>query len=132
MLDELKKAVLEANLALKRSGLVLYTWGNVSGIDRESGLVVIKPSGVEYDALTADSMVVVDRSGKVVEGDYRPSSDTPRTWSSMRPSQRLGRGAYPLSLRSYVGPGGLRHTVLRDYSRRPLPWGDTVHAESDS
>jgi L-ribulose-5-phosphate 4-epimerase len=77
MLDELKKAVLEANLALKRSGLVLYTWGNVSGIDRESGLVVIKPSGVEYDALTADSMVVVDRSGKVVEGDYRPSSDTP-------------------------------------------------------
>lgn len=77
MLEELKKSVLDANLALKRSGLVLYTWGNVSGIDRESGLVVIKPSGVEYDALTVDSMVVVALSGKVVEGGYRPSSDTP-------------------------------------------------------
>lgn len=77
MLDELKRSVLDANLALKRGGLVLYTWGNVSGIDRESGLIVIKPSGVDYDALTVDSMVVVDRGGNVVEGSYRPSSDTP-------------------------------------------------------
>lgn len=77
MLEALKKTVLEANLALPRHGLVTFTWGNVSGIDRESGLVVIKPSGVEYDTMTAEDMVVVDLTGKVVEGKYNPSSDTP-------------------------------------------------------
>lgn len=77
MLEELKEKVLKANLDLVKHGLVLFTWGNVSAIDRESGLVVIKPSGVEYDGMTADDMVVVDLDGKVVEGRYRPSSDTP-------------------------------------------------------
>lgn len=77
MLEELKKRVFEANLALPRHGLVTFTWGNVSGIDRESGLVVIKPSGVEYDAMTADDMVVVDLDGNKVEGRWKPSSDTP-------------------------------------------------------
>ena len=77
MLEELKTKVLEANLLLPKHGLVTFTWGNVSGIDRESGLVVIKPSGVEYDTMTADDMVVVDLDGKVVEGRYKPSSDTP-------------------------------------------------------
>lgn len=77
MLEKLKQEVCRRNLELVKSGLVVLTWGNVSGIDRESGLVVIKPSGVSYDNMTANDMVVVDLDGKVVEGKYRPSSDTP-------------------------------------------------------
>ncbi len=76
MLEQLKEQVLEANLELQRQGLVIYTWGNVSGIDRESGYVVIKPSGVNYEELTRDNMVVVDLEGNVVEGKLKPSSDT--------------------------------------------------------
>ena len=74
-MNELKKRVLEANLELPRKGLVTYTWGNVSGIDRDKGLVVIKPSGVDYDGMSAEDMVVVDLEGNVVEGQYKPSSD---------------------------------------------------------
>ena len=77
MLEQLKQQVLEANLLLPKHGLITFTWGNVSGIDREKGLVVIKPSGVEYDDMCADDMVVVDLEGNVVEGHYKPSSDTP-------------------------------------------------------
>ena len=77
MLEELKKKVCEANLELVRHGLVIFTWGNVSGIDRESGLVVIKPSGVSYDGMTPEDMVVVSLDGEVVEGSLKPSSDTP-------------------------------------------------------
>ena len=78
MLEALKEKVLAANLALVKYNLVTFTWGNVSGIDRELGLVVIKPSGVEYDVMAADDMVVVDLlTGKTVEGKYKPSSDTP-------------------------------------------------------
>lgn len=78
MLEDLKKKVYEANMDLVRHGLVIFTWGNVSGIDRERGLVVIKPSGVDYDTMTPDDMVVVDlHTGEVVEGSLRPSSDTP-------------------------------------------------------
>ena len=78
MLEQLKQEVLEANLMLPKYGLVTFTWGNASGIDRERGLVVIKPSGVEYDGMTADDiMVVVDLEGNVVEGKWKPSSDTP-------------------------------------------------------
>ena len=76
MLEALKQQVLEANLFLPQYGLVTFTWGNVSGIDRETGLVVIKPSGVPYEGMTAQDMVVVDLDGKVVEGKWRPSSDT--------------------------------------------------------
>lgn len=76
MLEQLKKEVYEANMDLPRYGLVTFTWGNVSGIDRESGLFVIKPSGVEYDKLTWEDMVVMDLNGNKVEGKYRPSSDT--------------------------------------------------------
>ncbi len=76
MLEELKQKVYEANMLLPKYHLVTFTWGNVSGIDRESGFFVIKPSGVDYEELTPDSMVVVDLDGKVVEGQYRPSSDT--------------------------------------------------------
>lgn len=76
MLEELKQKVLKANLDLVKYNLVTFTWGNVSGIDREKGLVVIKPSGVEYDTMTADDMVVVDLEGNVIEGKWKPSSDT--------------------------------------------------------
>lgn len=76
-LKELKERVFRANLLLKESGLITLTWGNVSEIDRESGLIVIKPSGVDYDVMTADDMVVVDLEGKVVDGELRPSSDLP-------------------------------------------------------
>ena len=76
MLEELKKQVCEANLLLPQYGLVTFTWGNVSAIDRESGLVVIKPSGVSYEGMSAEDMVVVDLDGKVVEGKWKPSSDT--------------------------------------------------------
>jgi len=75
MLKKLKQEVLSANLALSRYGLVTFTWGNVSGIDRKKGLVVIKPSGVAYKEMAADHMVVVDLDGKVVEGELKPSSD---------------------------------------------------------
>ncbi len=78
MLEELKAKVFKANLDLVKHNLVIFTWGNVSGIDREKGLVVIKPSGVSYDDMKVDDMVVVDlNTGKVVEGDLNPSSDTP-------------------------------------------------------
>lgn len=78
MLEELKEAVWKANLQLPKLGLVTFTWGNVSGIDRERGLVVIKPSGVEYDAMAPDDMVVVSlETGGRVEGRWKPSSDTP-------------------------------------------------------
>ena len=77
MLEELKKKVCQANLDLVKHGLVIFTWGNVSAIDRSSGLVVIKPSGVSYDNMKPEDMVVVDLDGKVVEGDLNPSSDTP-------------------------------------------------------
>ena len=77
MLEELKKQVYEANMELPRRGLITYTWGNVSGIDRESGYFVIKPSGVDYDKLTPDDMVVMDLEGNKIEGDLKPSSDTP-------------------------------------------------------
>ena len=77
MLEQLKQEVYEANMLLPKYHLVTFTWGNVSGIDREKGLFVIKPSGVDYDKSTPGSMVVVNLEGEVVEGDYRPSSDTP-------------------------------------------------------
>ena len=76
MLEQLKKEVYEANMLLPEYGLVTFTWGNVSGIDREKGLFVIKPSGVAYEDLKAEDMVVVDLEGNKVEGDYNPSSDT--------------------------------------------------------
>jgi len=77
MLDNVRKEVLKANLDLVKLGLVLFTWGNVSMFDEETGLVVIKPSGVSYDTMTADDMVVVDLDGKRIEGNLNPSSDTP-------------------------------------------------------
>ena len=77
MLEKLKYDVLQANLELVKQNLVIYTWGNVSGIDRDKNLIVIKPSGVDYNTLKVEDMVVVDFNGKVIEGKLKPSSDTP-------------------------------------------------------
>lgn len=87
---KLKQEVLQANLDLPKYGLVTFTWGNVSGIDRERGLVVIKPSGVPYEELQANDLVVVDLQGTIVEGSYRPSSDTPTHLALYRAFEELG------------------------------------------
>lgn len=94
-LTELKKAVLEANLELVRHNLVIFTWGNVSGIDREKGLIVIKPSGVAYDELQIDDLPVLDMEGKLVEGRLNPSSDTP---------------THVVLYNNFPGIGGIVHT----------------------
>ncbi|MCC0680002.1 MULTISPECIES: L-ribulose-5-phosphate 4-epimerase [unclassified Clostridioides] len=90
MLETLKEEVLKANLELPKRGLITYTWGNVSGIDREKGLVVIKPSGVEYDKMTVEDMVVVDLDGNIVDGRLRPSSDTPTHLVLYKEFEELG------------------------------------------
>jgi L-ribulose-5-phosphate 4-epimerase len=95
LLEQLRKEVLEANLELVRRGLVLYTFGNASGVDRERGLVVIKPSGVEYDDLRPEDMVVTDLEGKVVDGALKPSSDLE---------------THTLLYREFAGIGGVVHT----------------------
>lgn len=90
MLEELKRQVCAANLELAARGVVIYTWGNVSGIDRETGLVVIKPSGVPYEGMQPADMVVVDLEGHVVEGHLRPSSDTPTHLALYRAFPEIG------------------------------------------
>lgn len=90
MLEMLKKQVYEANMELPKRNLVTYTWGNVSGIDRETGYFVIKPSGVEYDQLTPDDMVVMDLEGNKIEGNYKPSSDTPTHLELYRAFPEIG------------------------------------------
>ena len=119
MLEALKRAVCAANLMLPAHGLVTFTWGNVSAIDRESGLVVIKPSGVEYEKLSPEDMVVVSLEGERVEGSYSPSSDTPTHLELYR---RFG------------SVGGIVHThsrwaTVRAQSGRPLPAYGTTHAD---
>jgi L-ribulose-5-phosphate 4-epimerase len=120
MLEVLKEQVLAANLALPRHGLVTFTWGNVSGIDRERGLVVIKPSGVDYDTMVASDMVVVDlNSGKVVEGSKKPSSDTPTHLVLYRHFPTLGGIVHTHS----------RHATIWAQSGQDLPAWGTTHAD---
>ena len=90
MLENFKEEVLKANLELPKKKLITYTWGNVSGIDREKGLVVIKPSGVEYSNMTVEDMVVVDLEGNIVDGKLRPSSDTPTHLVLYKEFEELG------------------------------------------
>ncbi|MDE6341625.1 MAG: L-ribulose-5-phosphate 4-epimerase [Muribaculaceae bacterium] len=90
MLEKLKEEVYKANMDLVKHGLVIFTWGNVSGIDREKGLVVIKPSGVDYDVMKPEDMVVVDLQGNVVEGQLKPSSDTPTHLAIYRAFPEVG------------------------------------------
>lgn len=119
MLQSLREEVLEANLELVRRGLVLYTFGNASGIDRAHGLVVIKPSGVPYDNMRASDMVVVDLDGKIVEGTLRPSSDLP---------------THLILYRGFEAIGGVVHTHSRSatawaQARTPIPCFGTTHAD---
>jgi L-ribulose-5-phosphate 4-epimerase len=90
VLEELKKKVLDANLELPQKGLITYTWGNVSGIDREKGLIVIKPSGVSYEEMKVEHMVVVDMDGNIIEGNLNPSSDTPTHIALYRKFKEIG------------------------------------------
>ena len=119
MLEQLKEQVYEANMLLPKYGLVTFTWGNVSAIDRESGLFVIKPSGVEYDRLTPEDMVVVDLEGNKVEGKYNPSSDTP--------THRILYNRFP-------DVGGIVHTdsswaTSWAQAGRDIPCYGTTHAD---
>jgi L-ribulose-5-phosphate 4-epimerase len=90
MYEELKEIVCRANIELQRQKLVIFTWGNVSGIDRKTGMVAIKPSGVSYDELTADKIVLLDLSGKILEGKLNPSSDTPTHLELYRNFKEVG------------------------------------------
>jgi len=119
MLEKLKKEVCEANLLLPKYGLITFTWGNVSAIDRESGLFVIKPSGVSYDNMTPDDMVVMDLDGNKVEGKLKPSSDTP---------------THLALYKAYKEIGGIVHThspwaVSWAQAGRGIPCYGTTHAD---
>ena len=119
MLEELRKQVLEANLELVRAGLVLYTFGNASGISRADGLVAIKPSGVPYEGMRPEDLVVTDLDGRTVEGSLRPSSDL---------------ATHLVLYRSFPAIGGVVHTHSRfatawAQARRPIPCLGTTHAD---
>ncbi len=120
MLEELKQSVLKANLSLVDLGLVLFTWGNVSAIDREKGLVVIKPSGVGYDVMKPQDMVVVDLEGNIVEGDLRPSSDTPTHLELYRKFNYIGSVVHTHS----------KWATIWAQARRPIPALGTTHADN--
>lgn len=122
MLEELKKEVYEANMLLPKYGLVTFTWGNVSGIDRERGLFVIKPSGVDYDKLTPDDMVVMDLEGNRVEGTLNPSSDTKTHLIFITVFRRSAAWFTRTAVGDFLGPGGTRHSVLRNDPCRLYLW----------
>jgi len=120
MLDELKAEVLAANLALPAHQLVTFTWGNVSAVDRKSGMMVIKPSGVEYDVMTAEDMVVVNiATGQVVEGSKKPSSDTPTHLALYRRYPEIGGIVHTHS----------RHATIWSQAGLDLPAWGTTHAD---
>jgi len=119
MLEKLKYSVCKANLELVERGLVIHTWGNVSGRDNESGLIVIKPSGVSYDIMTPDDMVVIDREGDIVEGKYKPSTDAP---------------THLILYKAYESLGGIVHThssyaTSWAQAGRVIPPLGTTHAD---
>lgn len=119
MLEKLKEQVWKANLQLPAHGLVVFTWGNVSGIDRESGLFVIKPSGVEYDKLRPEDMVVMDLNGNKVEGDLNPSSDTPTHLELYRNFPTIGGVVHTHS----------RWATIWAQSGRDIPAYGTTHGD---
>ncbi len=119
MHEKLKQRVCEANLDLQRHGLIVFTWGNVSGIDRAAGVVAIKPSGVSYDELVPEQIVLLDLQGNVLEGELRPSSDTPTHLELYR---------------SFEGVGGICHThsacaTMWAQAQRDIPCFGTTHAD---
>jgi len=119
MLEQLKEDVCRANLLLPKLGLVVFTWGNVSGIDRENGLFVIKPSGVPYEELTPDKMVVVDLNGNKVEGKLNPSSDTPTHCELYRAFPKIGGVVHTHS----------RWATIWAQAGRSIPAYGTTHAD---
>ena len=129
MLEKMKQEVYEANMLLPKYGLVIFTWGNVSGIDRESGLFVIKPSGVDYDKLKPEDMVVVDLDGNKVEGRYNPSSDTETHRILYREFPEIGGIVHTHS--TWATSWAQRHSVLWYNACRLSVWGSTLCPESD-
>ena len=119
MLEILKQSVMEANMDLPRYNLVTSTWGNVSAVDREQGLIVIKPSGVPYEKLSLDNMVVVDFDGKVVEGSYSPSSDTPTHIELYKAFSEIGGIVHTHSV----------HATAWAQAGRNIPLYGTTHAD---
>ena len=119
MLEDLKQAVYEANMELWRAGLVIHTWGNVSGIHRQSGLVVIKPSGVAYKTLKAEDMVVLTLDGQPVEGHWKPSSDTPTHLALYRAFPNIGSIVHTHSA----------HATAWAQACRDIPCYGTTHAD---
>lgn len=119
MLESLKKAVYEANMELVHRGLVIYTWGNVSGIDRKRGIVAIKPSGVDYAELSPEKIVLVYLDGKIVEGELRPSSDTPTHLELYRRFPQIGGITHTHST----------HAVAFAQAREDIPCYGTTHAD---
>jgi L-ribulose-5-phosphate 4-epimerase len=119
MYEELKEIVCRANIELQRQKLVIYTWGNVSGIDRKAGVVAIKPSGVPYEQLTPDKMVVLDLAGKVVQGSLNPSSDTPTHLELYRNFKEVGGICHTHSL----------YATMWAQACHPIPCFGTTHAD---
>ena len=119
MLDELKKQVFAANLLLPKYNLITFTWGNVSGINRDEGLVVIKPSGIEYDRMTVSDMVVLDLCGNVVEGKWKPSSDTPTHLALYQAFPDIGAVVHTHS----------RWATIFAQAKRSIPPLGTTHAD---
>ena len=120
MLDDLKRQVLEANLALPKHNLVTLTWGNVSAVDRAQGLIAIKPSGVEYDGMTVDDIVVVElESGRVVESSKKPSSDTATHLALYRAFEDIGGIVHTHS----------RHATIWAQAGQDIPAWGTTHAD---
>jgi len=119
VLEQLKRDVCDANLELKRNNLVIYSWGNVSGIDRQQALVAIKPSGVSYDTLTPDDIVLLDLQGAVIEGKLRPSSDTPTHLQLYRTFPNIQGICHTHS----------RHATIWAQASLPIPCLGTTHAD---
>jgi L-ribulose-5-phosphate 4-epimerase len=119
MHEELKKSVCDANIELQKRNLVIYSWGNVSGIDRAAGIVAIKPSGVSYEELTTDKIALVDLAGKIVEGNLKPSSDTPTHLELYRSFNAIGGICHAHSLSATVWAQACRE----------IPCLGTTHAD---
>ncbi len=126
MHDELKEKVCQANILLQKYKLVIFSWGNISGIDRESGIVAIKPSGVAYDDLTAEKIVLLDLEGKKIEGDLNPSSDTPTHLELYRNFKNIGGVCHTHSTYAAMWAQGCKEipcfgTTHADYYYGPVP-----------
>lgn len=134
MYEKLKKAVCDANIELQKQKLVIYSWGNVSGIDRQAGAVAIKPSGVPYDELTPDKIAILDLNGKIVEGNLNPSSDTPTHLELYRNFKAVGGICHTHSANSTMWAQAVREipcfgTTHADYFNGAIPVTEVITAD---